>query len=243
MVAYALAVASEADDSRDRELGPIHLLKYLYLGDLAFAEENGGSSYSGAQWKFHKFGPWSADVYRQLSSAAESAGAAARRFHSAYAEDGVRWRLAISTSAEGIASVLPPVLARAVRMSVKAYKNDTYSLLHHVYRTGPMLSAAPGEVLVFQPKAEPDRHAAEPELPSISKAQLRKMREKVRAYLAERRTQGKTVSPQVSYDRDYFEIVDLLDKEPGKALEETNGVLEFSDDVWKSEARRGSDIS
>ena len=34
---YAVAVASGEDDFRRRELGPIHLIKYLYLADLAHA--------------------------------------------------------------------------------------------------------------------------------------------------------------------------------------------------------------
>ena len=38
---YALAVAAQADHPRDRELGPIHLLKYLYLADVAYAEAHG----------------------------------------------------------------------------------------------------------------------------------------------------------------------------------------------------------
>jgi hypothetical protein len=51
VLGYALAVAAQADHPRDRELGPIHLLKYLYLADLAHAETHGGESYSGVDSK------------------------------------------------------------------------------------------------------------------------------------------------------------------------------------------------
>ena len=36
LIQYALAVAGQ-NDFGERELGPIHLLKYVYLGDLAHA--------------------------------------------------------------------------------------------------------------------------------------------------------------------------------------------------------------
>jgi hypothetical protein len=246
MVAFALAMASEADDYRDRELGPIHLLKYLYLGDLAFAEINDGKSYSEAHWRFYKFGPWSAEVYEYLPRAGEVAGANVRHFESIYSEDGVRWSLPEPSNVDDIGSQLPPIVARAIKESVKVFHNDTYTLLHYVYRTAPMLTAAPGEALVFQVREEAGKYATttpESEAPrKISKTQLKRIKERVRSYLADRGAHRKTVSPTVSYDADYFEILDLLDKEAGETIEESDGVLEFSTEVWKSEARRGSGI-
>jgi hypothetical protein len=244
MVACALAVASEADDYKDRELGPIHLLKYVYLGDLAFAEKNAGELYSGAPWRFYKFGPWSADVHEQIPRAAEVAGATARHITSPYTEDAVRWSLQETENIGELESRLPSSVAHAIRASVKAYHNDTYSLLHHVYRTAPMLTSEPGEALTFQVREEPEKYIAttQPELPQVSKTQLNKLKKRVQVYLADRRTQRKTLAPRVSYDEDYFEILDLLDREAGKAMEQTDGVLEFSADVWKSEARRDSGI-
>lgn len=245
MVAYALTIASEADEYRDRELGPIHLLKFLYLGDLAFAEKNGGTSYSEIPWMFYKFGPWSAEAYEHLPAAAELAGAEERHFRSEYREDAIRWRLPHAMDPDDLVSKLPPVVSRAIRESVKTFHNHTYSLLHHVYRTAPMLSAAPGEPLVFRTKEETANVAAEVEhetLPHISKTQLKKIKERVRSRLAERRMQGNMVSPEVSYDSDFFEILDLLEEDAGRPVEGSSGVLEFSDEVWKSEARRGSGI-
>jgi hypothetical protein len=244
MLAYTLAVASEADDFHERELGPIHLIKYVYLGDLAFAEDNEGKSFSGTQWKFHRYGPWSVELYQRLPHAAELAGATVRHFESRYTEDAVRWRLPTRVDSEPLAAPLPGVVARAIKLAVHEHHNDTSSLLHHVYRTLPMLTAAPGETLVFQVKEVEDGQAAAtpPALPEISKTQLKRLRDRVRARLAERREKHKTVSPRVVYDEEYFEILDLLDREVGDALEQTEGVLKFSAEVWKSEARRGSKI-
>jgi hypothetical protein len=244
MVAYALATASEADDRRDRELGPIHLLKYTYLGDLAFAESNGGKPYSGVRWRFHKFGPWSLELYEYLPQAIQVSGAATRHLQSAYKEDAVRWSLPRPARVVDIQSRLPASVSAAIGNDVKHYYNDTYSLLHYVYRTAPMLCAAPGEDLAFKAREQspPAASDATGEVKTLSKTQIKKIKEEFRSLLAARKTHSKPVAPQVSYDAEYFQILDLLDREVGDTLEESEGTLEFSPEVWKSEARRGSDI-
>ncbi len=65
---YSLLVAGEQDTSFDRQLGPIHLLKYVYLADL-FAGKNEGATYTGIEWKFYKFGPWSQSVNERIAPA------------------------------------------------------------------------------------------------------------------------------------------------------------------------------
>ncbi len=47
VIQLALLVAGREDDPFDRELGPIHLIKYVYLADLAYAERHGGETYTG----------------------------------------------------------------------------------------------------------------------------------------------------------------------------------------------------
>ena len=37
VVQFALLTAGEEDQQHERQLGPIHLLKYVYLADLAYA--------------------------------------------------------------------------------------------------------------------------------------------------------------------------------------------------------------
>ena len=65
LLKYILAAAGQEDPGH-RELGPIHLIKYLYLADLIFAEKHGGETYTGALWRFHHFGPWSPEVYSRI---------------------------------------------------------------------------------------------------------------------------------------------------------------------------------
>ncbi len=108
-----------------------------------------------------------------------------------------------------------------------------------------MLKAAPGEMLSFQVKheeTEEDVAVSRLEIRDISRAQLKKLKERVQARLAAQRAIDDALSPGVTYDQDYFEILDLLDRDAGPAVKMEEGTLEFSPDVWKSEARRGSEI-
>jgi hypothetical protein len=47
LLKYILAATGQ-EDFGNREVGPIHLVKYVYLADLAFAEKHGGETFTGA---------------------------------------------------------------------------------------------------------------------------------------------------------------------------------------------------
>lgn len=47
LIQYAILIAGQEDEYPDRQLGPIHLIKYVYLADLAYAERNGGETFTG----------------------------------------------------------------------------------------------------------------------------------------------------------------------------------------------------
>ncbi len=47
LLQYALLVAGEQDEFLDRQLGPIHLIKYVYLADLFHAKRNNGVTFTG----------------------------------------------------------------------------------------------------------------------------------------------------------------------------------------------------
>lgn len=151
---YALAVAAQGDDPRDRELGPIHLLKYLYLADLARAQTHEGESYSGVDWRFHKFGPWAVEAFQQVPPARAHIQAECRKFTSRYQADTLRWRVP-ADRLERCEAGLPREVARSVAAAVRAFGSDTSALLHHVYRTPPMLQARPGDPLDLRPELEP----------------------------------------------------------------------------------------
>ena len=44
LIQYAMLIAGQEDEYFDRRLGPIHLIKYVYLADLAYAERKCGGS-------------------------------------------------------------------------------------------------------------------------------------------------------------------------------------------------------
>jgi hypothetical protein len=254
MAQYALAVAGEADSQKERELGPIHLLKYLYLADLAYAQSHHGETFSQARWRFYKFGPWAVEVYADLSEAAAQLGAQERHFRSKYSDDQVRWLLA-DVDATELGGRLPASISAAIGNDVRRFKNDTVSLLHHVYRTRPMLSAAPGEYLVFEPapeKIDPaslgavgDESGSKP-LPTISKTKLKRLRERIAKLHQAREEREKRElvlpDPPPVYDEVYFQGVEWLDSLAGAPIETTRGNLVFDDSIWKSEGRRDPEL-
>ena len=90
---FAILTAGRQDDYYERELGPIHLIKYLYLADLAYAEQHSGETYTAINWRFHHFGPWSNDAYMRIEPALNQIGAKCKTIQSKYENDFVRWSI------------------------------------------------------------------------------------------------------------------------------------------------------
>ncbi len=80
LIQYALLIAGQEDAFWDRQLGPIHLIKYVYMGDLAYAERNDGETYTGIDWRFYNFGPWSQTVNERIEPALTAIGATKKTF-------------------------------------------------------------------------------------------------------------------------------------------------------------------
>lgn len=248
IIQYALAVAGEADDFRDRELGPIHLVKFVYLADLAHAQQEGGQTFTETDWKFHHFGPWSVGVFQRIPVAAEGIGAEKRQFPSQFKEeDAVRWRSRGGDLLDKLDALLPRSVTSSVWRAVRDYGNDTRSLLHHVYCTPPMLKAAPGELLDFgtvtEEKVLPSEDAALP-LPEISRTKAKRLKALVQSKLEEKRQARKLVAPDPPprYDEVFEKGQEWLDGLAGPAVEPVSGRLHFSERVWKSSARGEPEI-
>lgn len=248
IIQFALAVAGEADDYKDRELGPIHLVKYVYLADLAYAQQEEGL-FTETDWKFHHFGPWSLEVFQRIPVAARGIGAEERRFPSKFKEeDAVRWRAREGDLLGRLDSLLPRSVTSSLRRAVRDYGNDTSSLLHYVYRTPPMLKAAPGEALDFRTATEdkPARSTiSEHEvLPPISKTKARNLKALVKRRREERRQAKALVipDPPPRYDEVFAEGQKWLDGLAGPPIEPETGRLQFSESVWKSSARGEPEI-
>ncbi|MBI2840461.1 MAG: hypothetical protein HYX75_19250 [Acidobacteria bacterium] len=252
---FILAAAGQRDPA-EQELGPIHLIKYVYLGDLAHAERNNGQTYTGAPWKFYHFGPWSVEIFERVDPALLAVGADRLEHASArYEADVLRYRLTDDDILDRRERELPHVLTSIIRSCLREFSNDTHSLLHHVYRTWPMLIAAPGDLLSFAPPAESDvQVVAESggqedgsEMTSREKRlrrdRLAVLRGKIRERLEE--TVARSTSPPTPpprYDEVFADGVAWLDELAGSPPEPVSGEVQFSTDVWRSPTRRDPEV-
>ena len=253
---YALAVAAQADDFRQRDLGPIHLLKYAYLADLAHAQRHEGATFTGTVWQFHNFGPWSVEAFSRIAASVTSVGADTRSLRSTFSDDAVRYRLdAVEGEhlARRLERDLPGEVTSAICRAVQQHGADTADLLRHVYLTAPMLNAKPGTALDFTTVVSPPgaTPSSEPEVAAKLTAKEKRVRKSIlESALAEiqRRLRQRALtravpSPAPRYDAVFFEGTAQLDRAAGEPVTPSSGELRFDDSVWFSSQRREPGIS
>jgi hypothetical protein len=246
--------ASTLEDFRERDLGPIHFIKYLYLADLFFAEKNHGRTFTEIPWKFHDFGPWDTAVYNHLESGLAALGAVKKTVPSQYGQDDfVRWNLGRG-NAEKIASGLDVEIALFIDSQVKRFANGTPELLDFVYKTPPMLRAAPEEYLSFEPsgfsfgKTDVFTRVSPAERTERQKKKLREWESQARVKLAEKFKEIKAKkTPYIPvkeprYDDVFFEAMKILESSELSGLQPGQYSVRIDDSVWKSEARRIGDV-
>jgi len=250
LLQYALIVASEEDEYFDRQLGSIHLIKYVYLADLLYARRKLGASFTETEWSFHHFGPWSVEVFKQIEPALLAIGATKKTFNSNYDSDSVRWVLeARSYKVDEIEKQIDFIPRQAIKKFVHMYKNDTKSLLHFVYNTKPMLVAAPGEILNLATDAQEEttektKHEANIIKP-LSKKKEMQIKQNIQTRLAEEkiRRMMQVASPPPRYDEIFFKGQDWLDSLGGESIQQSSGEVILSEDIWKSKTRSDTDAS
>lgn len=243
LVAYCLAVASRMDDYADRELAPIHLIKLLYLADLAYAEAHEGRTFTGATWKFWKLGPYDSALAMALEPILGKLPTQFRtRTHVASERSTNMWSLlptASSSYFERLDRSLPSECTLRIARAIREYGNTTPSLLGHVYATDPMLGAAPGEPLAFAPRLSEGPMASGSSLPSVSRTQLKQLKARLKQVSqAGLEADMVTNPPEPIYDEVFEEGVAWLDSLAGFEVSPSSGVLEIDESLWKSEQRR-----
>jgi len=249
VIQYALLVAGQADDRHERALSPIHLIKYLYLTDMDHARFHNGQTFTGLDWTFHHFGPWSTVAYQQIDPALTAIGASKSKTQSQYGEqDWVRWSLSAERDhVDHVGQGLPLEIRKAIEHYVSKYHNNTTAMLHDIYATPPILKAAPGETLDFsvviaQPRTPQKKHV--PYMKRLSPKQRKALRSGMKE-LGERFQKrmahaGQTAHGQSGrYDAVFEQGVEWLDSLAGEPFPEGEVTIHFSGDVWKSEARSG----
>ena len=157
LVEYAFSYAGRLDDRPDRRLGAIHLLKLVYLADLAYARTHEGNTYSGIAWIFHKFGPYSADALAEIEQEIDSLPLQRHGWVDPIrSREFVRYSLSESVDEELMfeesGTRIPVECTSAIQNALRKNGSATSPLLHEVYSTEPMLNAAPGEIRARSPR-------------------------------------------------------------------------------------------
>ena len=255
IIKLCLAAAAQRDLG-ERELGPIHLIKYVYLADLLYSQRHDGETYTGTPWIFYHFGPYSIEVLNRVEPVAHELGANEKRQPSQY-KDGewVRWCIDDELLFEELERGLPLEIAVGLPGIVKQFGGDTYTLLNHVYLTDPILRAAPNEPLDFTPPQKEedattcsDEALSTPPKLSVKKrkmweAKRQTLRDRIKAKAQEidKHKEQKTSNPPI-YDDVYLEGIQWLDSLAGQPVQETSGSLVVDESVWKSRARGERDV-
>jgi hypothetical protein len=251
LLQYILAVAGQ-ESGWERELGMIHLIKYAYLVDLTYAQYHKGQTYTGLTWTFHHFGPWSVECYKRIDPALEAVGAKKKTIESDKYEDFIRWCADDYGLYEKLHDQMDLTVAGAVLKYIKKFGNDTYSLLDFVYKTEPMLKAAPEEVLEFMQTAVADDLTVDEKRAEPTARQKKKRRQKILDFKARlnKRLEEKVMARKADtcplpprYDDIFFEGLEQLDQAAGKLPEEGEYLAVFDKDIWKSKARHDPEIS
>jgi len=250
VIQYALCVAGQADEFFERELSPIHLIKYLYLADMDYAKFHDGQTFTGLDWTFHHFGPWSLDAFQQLEGALAELGAKKTTFQSDYGDkDFIRWSVDCEDPrCDWLKQALPLDVRSSVQDYVRRFHNNTTSLLHFVYATPPMLSAAPEERLDFSVVVSVKAVKKETHVPFVQRLPESKKRALVEGMAELRKRFTQTIvhiearPPRMTgrVDSVFEEGAAWLDGLAGEPFPEQGATVHFSDDVWKSGARSGN---
>lgn len=254
---FILLVAGQEEDYKDRRLGPIHLLKYVYLADLIYASSNEGQTFTGADWYFHNFGPWTQHVNERIEPALMCIGAQKQTFESRYEDkkDWYRWQISDDILYQETKDKIPVWIKAHLPVLIHTFGNSTPDLLHHVYLTPPMRQAAPSESLdfslaVFSKEKVVDTPLREEQLSNKKKKNLKEKMRQLKDKLSAERSQDCSASRglvdsliESRYDDVYFEGLNWLESLAGDGLPEGTHTVSFREDVWKSSTRTSHDVS
>ncbi|MCI5148031.1 MAG: hypothetical protein D3916_01250 [Candidatus Electrothrix sp. MAN1_4] len=247
LIKYMLAVASQNEDWKRCELGPIHIIKYLYLADMYYAKESDGDTYTGIDWEFYHFGPWNLPLYKdEIPNAVKNISAIERTFPSQYTNDAVRWSIK-DVHPDEVTRALPIKIYPLLNRDIKRFSSDTYDLLHYVYVTPPITNARPGEKLQFRSVVIPKKDKVEPLEKKTTTREKKKRKERIlsiREKIKQRKENKKTIIPTPPrYDEVFFNgVMEMNDDFSLKEIENHKGILQVSQSAWSKEWRKDRDL-
>lgn len=255
LIQYVLSVAAQGwGDYDDKEVGPIHIIKYVYLADLAYALQNDGQTFTGIPWIFHHFGPWDTGLYQRIEPASRAIGAHKRTITDTQYADFDRWSLDSEHLINQLSKSLPNSITLSINGSFRRFGTDTYDLLDYVYSTIPMRYAAPGEYLLFVTAAQTceqqrrDNETLQQYQPNKLTVRQQKhkkrifsdLKSKIRIQIAEKNKKGRVgfVTPTAPrYDDLFWKGQEWLDSLAGAPINHEKGELTVSDSAWKTTVR------
>jgi hypothetical protein len=254
IIRFALAKARREDHGAG-SLGVIHLLKLLYLADLAYAQAHGGASFTGISWVFHHYGPWEKGAWESTASILEDPEIQPVVYAGQHFEKRT-FRLVDEDLADRLfgelEEILPKEVIRAVGSAVHEFGSDTHRLLHHVYLTDPMRAAIPGGLIQFLAGPAPGPCGPLEQPPAISATKMKKIEEakaKLRATIAKRAAekQARRVVPLPALTEGEHaaleELTRLLGEDEDHGPADLQGDITFSQDFWTSGFRREHGLS
>jgi hypothetical protein len=252
LLQYIIAVAGQSDPY-NRELGMIHLIKYTYLADLSYASHHDGETFTGLPWKFHHYGPWSVDCFQRIEPALNAIGATKRTIESEKYDDYIRWSVDDDELFDRLGDQMDLTIMGAIQKYMRMFGKDTYTLLDFVYKTKPMLSATPGDLLDFRVAVSIKQTFDDVELEAELTMRQKKLRrqkfldfkEKLNKQLEQqvRNNRSKTCPLPPRYDDVFFEGLAQLDAAAGNLPVEGEYTASISNDIWKSKARHDPELS
>ena len=253
LIQYIILTAGQEDDRFDRELGPIHLIKYLYLADLSYAALHDGKTFTGLPWRFHHYGPYCEEALFRIDPALILINADKKTIESTrYEDDFIRWSKSDDELCTQLFNKLDLSITGAINRLVHSYGTDTSKLLDFTYKTKPMLHAAPGDFLDFthikdeaEPVDEQSASTCEPLTRRQEKKraeQLSQLKSKLKEKLSKRHQPKFKFTPP-RHDDVFFKGVEQLDASVGEDIATGDYQASFSDDIWKSKARSDPGLS
>jgi len=254
IIIFSLLEASREDDLWDRELGPIHLVKYVYLADLAYSEYHHGETYTGVPWRFHHYGPWAEEVYVRIDPVIENIGANVKKISSPKLQDDFfRYSYSDDYQYDEVFNSLPFEITGALKKAIHKYGKDTAELLHHVYRTRPMIYATPGDHLSFISKKQDEESKTEElfqeatisvKRKNLKKAAIETLKKEMAARLEKTlsKKKEKLQSTPPRYDEIYQEGIKWVESLAGEPINKEDGTLEVAPDFWKSNFRTNDEL-
>lgn len=209
--ASLLLILKLAEEAEVKSLTTTELVKYLYLLDYYHAQETSGQSFTGIEWKFLHFGPFSPTIPEALGYLVHSSQLDEKVFQS-QAKDGYLYSLTNKFYLD-----TTDLVSRYVRLNlekaIRDFKRDLSKLLNFVYfKTEPMIVALPNDTLDFSLCRKFDITAIKPlPMKPLNQSKVESLRERRRAAIAAKKEKLNKLVWSGLYDADYFDAMKIKD--------------------------------